>query len=71
MIALIIIVLLVIGFTTYTLARKISCSGLITREKAQLLFDSNKALYRSLDRDGDGRACEKLPTYRKIIHNFI
>lgn len=41
-------------------AMKINCASLGTQANAQKVFDSNRMLYKSLDRDHNGKACQDL-----------
>ncbi|UTN04064.1 excalibur calcium-binding domain-containing protein [Flavobacterium bizetiae] len=38
-----------------------TCGDFKTQPQAQATFDSNRTCYKSLDGDGNGRACESLP----------
>lgn len=41
-------------------AEKLKCSSFPTQKMAQQLYDSNPRLYKALDKDHDGKACEVL-----------
>ena len=38
-----------------------TCADFSTQTQAQAAYNSNKACYKSLDGDGNGKACESLP----------
>jgi len=38
-----------------------TCADFATQSQAQATYNSNKACYKNLDRDGNGKACESLP----------
>lgn len=42
-------------------AMKVTCPSLVTRANAQKVFKSNPTLYKGLDRNHDGIACNDLP----------
>lgn len=37
-----------------------TCASFKSRAEAQAAYDSNKACYKNLDADGDGKVCESL-----------
>lgn len=43
----------------YAKKKSISCKSFSSQAEAQAYYNAKKPGYKKLDRDGDGRACEK------------
>ncbi|SDP10122.1 Excalibur calcium-binding domain-containing protein [Klenkia soli] len=53
---------LTLALTGTASAADLNCSDFATRDQAQAVLDADRSDPNGLDRDGDGVACESLPT---------